>query len=74
VIFSCFQIKKIVTAGKIFSSNAEMINAINDYFSGLNKSYYIEGIKGLEKRWIKCIELKGDVEKFAFVKKRMFFP
>lgn len=51
-----------------------MINAINDYFSGLNKSYYIEGIKGLEKRWIKCIELKGDVEKFAFVKKRMFFP
>jgi len=51
-----------------------MIIAINDYFSGLNKSYYIEGIKGLEKRWIKCIELKGDVEKFAFVKKRMFFP
>jgi hypothetical protein len=39
-------------------------NAVNDYFSGLDKSYYIEGMKGLEKRWTKCIKLKGDyVEK-----------
>ncbi|EFN74510.1 hypothetical protein EAG_08659, partial [Camponotus floridanus] len=34
------------------------------YFGGLSKSYYTEGIKKLEHRWSKCIELKGDyVEK-----------
>ncbi|KAG5347207.1 SETMR methyltransferase, partial [Acromyrmex charruanus] len=34
------------------------------YFEGLDKSYYSKGLKKLENRWIKCIELKGDyVEK-----------
>ena len=34
------------------------------YFEGLDKSYYSDGLKKLENRWIKCIELKGDyVEK-----------
>ena len=26
----------------------------------LQKSYYTEGMKGLEERWIECIELKWD--------------
>lgn len=51
-------------SGKTFWSDAEVISAVNDYFSGLNKSYYTEGMTGLEKRWTKCIKLKGDyVEK-----------
>ena len=30
------------------------------YFEDLEKSYFLEGIQKLEKRWTKCIELKGD--------------
>jgi len=34
------------------------------YFERLDKSYYSDGLKKLENRWLKCIELKGDyVEK-----------
>ena len=44
--------------GKIFYSNDEIISQTNTYFEDLEKSY--EGIQKLEKRWTKCIELKGD--------------
>lgn len=51
-------------AGKRFHSNDEVIAATNDYFDSLDKSYYADGIKKLEHRWSKCINLKGDyVEK-----------
>ncbi|QQP58373.1 Putative mariner transposase [Caligus rogercresseyi] len=51
-------------AGKRFYSNNEIISQTNKYFEDLEKSYFLEGIKKLEKRWTKCIELKGDyVEK-----------
>lgn len=50
--------------GKRFESNKEVITETNGYFESLEKTYYLEGIKKLEKRWTKCIELKGDyVEK-----------
>ena len=42
--------------GKRFGSNEEVITGTNAYFEG----YYLEGIKKLETRWTKCIELKGD--------------
>jgi len=42
----------------------QLITETEAYFEGLNKSYYSDGFKKLENRWIKCIELKGDyVEK-----------
>ncbi|QQP31674.1 Putative mariner transposase [Caligus rogercresseyi] len=47
-------------AGKRFYSNNEIISQTNTYFEDLEKSYFLEGIKKLEKRWTKCIELKGD--------------
>ncbi|GBP03932.1 Histone-lysine N-methyltransferase SETMAR [Eumeta japonica] len=50
--------------GKRFESNEEVITETNAYFESLEKIYYLEGIKKLEKRWTKCIELNGDyVEK-----------
>lgn len=50
--------------GKRFESNEEVITETNAYFESLEKTYYLEGIKKLEKRWTTCIELKGDyVEK-----------
>jgi Transposase. len=51
-------------AGKRFTSNEEVITETNAYFEGFPKSYYSDGIKNLEYRLTKCIELKGDyVEK-----------
>ena len=46
--------------GKRFYSNDEIISQTNTYFEDLEKSYFLEGIQKLEKRWTKCIELKGD--------------
>ena len=47
-------------AGKIFSSNKEIIAATNKYFEGLDQNYFLEGIKKLEYRYNKCKQLKGD--------------
>jgi histone-lysine N-methyltransferase SETMAR len=50
--------------GKRFEDREELIGETEAYFEGLEKSYFLEGIKKLENRWAKCIELKGDyVEK-----------
>ena len=45
-------------------SNEEVIAQTDAYFEDLPKSYFLDGLKKLEKRLEKCIELKGDyVEK-----------
>jgi len=50
--------------GKRFTTREQLIAETEAYFEGLDKSYYSDGLKKLENRWIKCIELKGDyVEK-----------
>ena len=50
--------------GRRFTSNEEVIAETNAYFAEFDKSYYLEGLKKLENRWARCIELKGDyVEK-----------
>ena len=46
--------------GKRFLFNEEVINAINTYFATQETSYFSEGIKQLESRWNKCIDLDGD--------------
>ena len=32
----------------------------NACFAELDKSYYLEGMNKLERRWAKCVSLKGD--------------
>ena len=50
--------------GQRFTSN-EVIAQIDAHFEDLPKSYFLDGLKKLEKRLEKCIELKGDyVEKY----------
>jgi len=50
--------------GKRFASNEEIITETEAYFKEFAQSYFLDGIKMLEYRWAKCIELKGDyVEK-----------
>jgi len=62
--FHLFPNLKKFVAGKRFLSNEEMIAAVNAYFEGFPKTHFRDGIKLLEKRWKKCIEVKGDyVEK-----------
>lgn len=51
---------KRMLQGKRFHSNAEVEEETNAYFKGLSESYYKTGIEMLEKRWTKCILLKGD--------------
>lgn len=62
--FFLFPNLKIWLGGKRFSSNEEVIATVDKYFEGLETSFFSEGIKKLEHRWTKCIELQGDyVEK-----------
>lgn len=62
--FFLFPNMKKWLGGKRFSSNEEVIAETDAYFSEFEKKYFIEGLKKLEYRWAKCIELKGDyVEK-----------
>ena len=43
-----------------FTSNEKVIAETDAYFEDLQKSYFLDGLKKLEKRLEKCIELKGD--------------
>jgi hypothetical protein len=59
-----FLFPKKLLGGERFASNEEVITEIGAYFVEFDKSYFLEGLKKLESRWAKCIELKGDyVEK-----------
>ena len=50
--------------GKRFSSNEEVIGAVNGYFADLEKSYFSKRMKKLESRCTKYVALEGDyVEK-----------
>jgi histone-lysine N-methyltransferase SETMAR len=62
--FCLFPKLKLLLAGQRFSSNQEVIAAVEGYFADLTKTFYTDGIMALEHRWNKCISLKGDyVEK-----------
>lgn len=55
---------KIFLAGQKFLSNEEAIDCVNEYFEGLEENHFREGIRKLEKRLGKCVEVRGDyVEK-----------
>jgi len=62
--FYLFSNMKKWLGGKCFASNEEVITETEAYFKKFDQSYFLNGIKMLEYRWAKCIELKGDyVEK-----------
>ena len=46
--------------GQHFTSKEEVITQTDAYFADLPKSYFLDGLKNLETRLEKCIELKGD--------------
>jgi histone-lysine N-methyltransferase SETMAR len=62
--FCLFPKLKLFLAGQRFSSNQEVIAAVEEYFADLMKNHYRDGIMALEHLWNKCISLKGNyVEK-----------
>ncbi|KAL0901883.1 hypothetical protein ABMA27_007038 [Loxostege sticticalis] len=62
--FFLFPNMKKWLGGKRFSFNEEVEAETEAYFSGFDKAYFFDGLKKLEHRWSKYVELKGDyVEK-----------
>ncbi|XP_015432649.1 PREDICTED: histone-lysine N-methyltransferase SETMAR-like [Dufourea novaeangliae] len=63
--FHVFPKLKTFLAGKRYQTNEEAMEAVNEYFGDLEESHFRRvGVEKLEKRWTKCIELRGDyVEK-----------
>ena len=51
---------KKMLQGKRFYSNEEVITETNAYFESKDKSFYMKGIKMLEKRWTDCVAFEGD--------------
>jgi len=46
--------------GKRFSSDEEVKEAVMTSFEEQSKDYFSRGIKSLQQKWVKCIELLGD--------------
>jgi histone-lysine N-methyltransferase SETMAR len=62
--FYLFPKLKLFLAGRHFSSNQEVIAAVERYFADLTKNHCRDEIKALEHHWNKCTSLKKDyVEK-----------
>jgi hypothetical protein len=50
--------------GRRFSSNEEVIGAVQNWSKNATKNFFSDGIKELVKRWNRCFEVEGDyVEK-----------
>lgn len=50
--------------GRHFETDESVIDATQQFLEGQDKAWFKSGLAMLEKRWTKCIELKGDyVEK-----------
>ena len=58
--FYLFSNMKKCLGAKRFTSNEEVIAETEAYFAEFYKSYFLDGLKKLEYRWTKCIEVKGD--------------
>ena len=66
--FFLFPNMKKWLGGKRFTSNEEVIAAIEAYFAEFEKPYFLDGLKRLEYRW------KGDyIEKYIKKVKKMHF-
>ena len=56
--FFLFPNLKIWLGGNTFPSDDEVIAAVDEYFKGFETSYFSKGIKKLEERWTKCVEVE----------------
>ena len=47
-------------AGKKFSTDEEVMGAVEAHFGAKDERYFSEGLKAIENRWERCIELGGE--------------
>jgi histone-lysine N-methyltransferase SETMAR len=55
-----FRVMKKFLRVKRFSSDEEVKEAVTTWFEGQSKDFFSRGIKSLQQKWAKCIELLGD--------------
>jgi transposase len=55
-----FRVMKKFLWGKRFSSDEEVKEAVTTWFAEQSKDFFSRGIKSLQQKWAKCIELLGD--------------
>ena len=57
-----FRVMKKILRGKRFSSDEEVKKAVTTWFEEQSKDFFFfsRGIKSLQQKWAKCIELVGD--------------
>ena len=51
---------KLSLKGRVFSTDNDVMDAVDMYLGCQSKQWYYEGIAKLESRWQKCVELEGD--------------
>ena len=62
--FFLFPKLKSELRGRHFRSDDDVIHAVEAYLQAQDASFFQEGIAMLERRWTKCVEVRGDyVEK-----------
>jgi len=62
--FHLFPKMKKELAGRHFPSNDDVISAVNDFLRVAEENFFLTGIRALQHRWQKCVNLEGDyVEK-----------
>ena len=54
------RVMKKFLRGKRFSSDEEVKEAVTTWFEEQSKDFFPRGIKSLQQKWAKCIELLGD--------------
>ena len=62
--FFLFPNLKSYLRGHLYETDDDVMTAVEAYMRGKDTTFFSEGIQKLERRWAKCVELKGDyVEK-----------
>jgi hypothetical protein len=46
--------------GKRFSSDEDVKEAVTTWFEEQSTDFFSRGIKSLQQKWVKCVELLGD--------------
>jgi len=55
-----FRVMKKFLRSKRFSSDEEVKEAVKTWFEEQSKDFFSRGIKSLQQKWAKCIEILGD--------------
>lgn len=58
--FYLFPNLKSNISGRRYDSEYDVMSAVNEFFAEVPEDFFSKGLHMLQKRWIKCIDVKGD--------------